>query len=77
MLLILCLYTLDKLKTILIDGINADERFTIQVASVENVRGGEYPACVSLPLVAEDIAAGVQLYLRLGSEINQLHGTNL
>ena len=59
-------YTRENLQTILIDGINADSRFTIQDAWVEKVWDGAYPAYGSLPLVAadkitaEDIAAGVQ-----------------
>lgn len=38
-----CRYTRDKVKELLIDGINADARFTIHDAWIELVRNGVYP----------------------------------
>lgn len=49
-----CRYTRENLKSILIDGINADSRFTIQDAWIEKVRNGSYPEYGSDALVAKD-----------------------
>lgn len=38
-----CRYTRDKVKELLIDGINADSRFTIHDAWIDLVRNGVYP----------------------------------
>ena len=47
-------YTRERVQSILIDGINADERFTIQDAWVEKIWDGVYPGYKDDPLVAED-----------------------
>lgn len=47
-------YTREQLQTLLIDGINADSRFTIQDAWVEKAWNGVYPAYGSEALVAKD-----------------------
>ncbi|MBR5293151.1 MAG: hypothetical protein IKU31_00105 [Oscillospiraceae bacterium] len=47
-------YTREKVQSILIDGINAVERFTIQDAWVEKIWNGVYPGYGDDPLVAED-----------------------
>ena len=49
-----CRYTREQLKTLFIDAINADKRFTIQDAWIEKVRNGEYPVYGSDALVAKD-----------------------
>lgn len=40
-----CRYTRDRVKTLLIDAINADDRFSIKDPWVEHARDGIYPAC--------------------------------
>lgn len=49
-----CRYTREQLETLFIDGINADERFTIQDAWIEKVRGGAYPTYGADAIVAID-----------------------
>lgn len=49
-----CRYTRENLKTLFIDAINADSRFTIQDAWVELVRGGVYPTYGADAIVAKD-----------------------
>ena len=49
-----CRYTREHLETLFIDAINADERFTIQDAWIEKVRGGAYPTYGGEALVAID-----------------------
>lgn len=49
-----CRYTREELKSLFIDRINADERFTIQDAWIENVRNGQYPNVGDDALVAVD-----------------------
>ncbi len=49
-----CRYTREHLKTILIDGINADSRFTIQDTWVEKVWNGTYPTYGASAMVAKD-----------------------
>ena len=49
-----CRYTRENLKTLFIDSINADSRFTIQDAWIEHVRGGDYPVHGSDAIVAVD-----------------------
>lgn len=49
-----CRYTRESLQSILIDGINADSRFTIRDAWVEKVRDGVYPAKGDAAIVAKD-----------------------
>ena len=49
-----CRYTREKLQTLFIDTIDADERFTIQDAWIEKVRGGDYPAVGDDAIVAVD-----------------------
>nr|MCR5313687.1 hypothetical protein [Bacteroidaceae bacterium] len=47
-----CRYTRDRLKTLFIDVINADSRFTIKDAWVELAREGVYPSCGSGSIMA-------------------------
>lgn len=47
-----CRYTRDKVKSILIDGINADERFTIRDPWIQYGRNGIYPAYPSGSIMA-------------------------
>ena len=49
-----CRYTREHLETLFIDAINADERFTIQDAWIEQVRGGAYPTYGADAIVAID-----------------------
>ena len=49
-----CRYTRENLKTLFIDAINADSRFTIQDAWVEMVRDGDYPTYGAEAIVAKD-----------------------
>lgn len=49
-----CRYTRENLKTLFIDAINADSRFTIQDAWIEKVREGDYPVYGSEAIVAKD-----------------------
>lgn len=49
-----CRYTRENLKTLFVDAINADSRFTVQDTWIEKVRGGEYPVYGSDALVAKD-----------------------
>lgn len=47
-------YTRDKVKSILIDGINEDSRFTIRDPWIKFGRGNEYPAYPSSSIMAAD-----------------------
>lgn len=47
-----CRYTRDRVKTLLIDVINADSRFTMKDAWVELAREGVYPSCGSGAIMA-------------------------
>ena len=49
-----CRYTRENLKTLFIDSINADSRFTIQDAWIEHIRQGDYPVHGSDAIVAVD-----------------------
>lgn len=49
-----CRYTRDRIKTLLIDRINADSRFTIKDAWIEHARGGIYPACGGNSIMASE-----------------------
>lgn len=49
-----CRYTRENLKSLLIDGINADPRFTIQDTWVEKVWNGQYPNVGDDALMAVD-----------------------
>lgn len=49
-----CRYTRENLKTLFIDAINADERFTIQDAWIEHAWNGQYPNVGDAALMAVD-----------------------
>ena len=49
-----CRYTRENLKTLFIDAINADERFTIQDAWIEHAWNGQYPNVGDDALMAVD-----------------------
>ena len=49
-----CRYTRDRIKTLLIDAINADSRFTIKDAWVEHARDGIYPATNGNSIMASE-----------------------
>lgn len=49
-----CRYTRDRVKTLLIDAVNADERFTMKDAWVEHARNGIYPSCGSNTIGASE-----------------------
>ena len=49
-----CRYTRENLKTLFIDSINEDSRFTIQDAWIEHIRQGDYPVQGSDAIVAVD-----------------------